>query len=53
MGWDITYHSITPAEMQSWYFQGLQDPDQIERLIQAFAVDDFNAATGNKNHVTD
>ncbi|MBN2679584.1 hypothetical protein HHS34_007000 [Acidithiobacillus montserratensis] len=43
MGWDISYHPITPEEIQAWYFQGLQDSDQVERLIQDFAVDEFNA----------
>lgn len=43
MGWDISYHPINPEEILAWYFQGLQDPYQVERLIQTFAVDDFNA----------
>ncbi|MDD2749682.1 DUF805 domain-containing protein [Acidithiobacillus thiooxidans] len=43
MGWDITYHPITPEELQTWYFQAIQDARQPAQLIQAFPLDDFNA----------
>lgn len=43
MGWDITYHPVSAAEIQSLYFRGVEDPDHYLRLVEHFGVDDFYA----------
>lgn len=39
MGYDITYHPISPEEMRRWYFEPIEDDTAIDRLAESERVD--------------
>ncbi len=39
MGYDITYHPISPEEMRRWYFEPIKDDGAIDRLAVSEGVD--------------
>lgn len=41
MGFDISYHPISEQEIQTWYFDVLEDESSIEKLAQEHDVDEF------------
>ena len=41
MGFDISYHPISEQEIQSWYFDVLEDESSIKKLAQEHDVDEF------------
>lgn len=41
MGYDISYHPISEQEIQSWYFDALEDESIIEKLAQEHEIDEF------------
>ncbi|MHC5310385.1 hypothetical protein ACYSNM_10055 [Myroides sp. LJL116] len=43
MGFDISYHPISQQEIQTWYFDVLQDESGIEKLSEVHQIDQFYA----------
>lgn len=41
MGWDISYHPIAVEEIQSVYFDGLENPEHYKALATQFEIDEF------------
>lgn len=41
MGWDISYHPISEEQINSWYFEVLQNQEKIKVLTKEHAIEDF------------
>ncbi|WP_158960677.1 hypothetical protein [Myroides fluvii] len=41
MGFDISYHPINEQEIQTWYFDVLEDESTLEKQAQAHQIDEF------------
>jgi hypothetical protein len=41
MGFDVSYHPVSEAEMMEWYFGALEDDTRIDELAKKYGIDDF------------
>ncbi len=41
MGYDISYHPISKAQISSWYFEVLQDPARAQATAESHDIDPF------------
>lgn len=43
MGFDVTYHAFSPADMQDIFFAPLEKPELSSEIVAAYHIEDFNA----------
>jgi hypothetical protein len=41
MGFDVSYHPVSEAEMMEWYFGALEDDARIDSLAEKYGINDF------------